>query len=225
VRQAYAAVSALNRELIDLQQSNASFAAALEAAGSRGELADIKRRLEAHQTLLGQWEEKVARQLEVITELQSPSRRHSTMLVSAGSRALLSAVSSSSAALAALMAASPGPSSGGYGGPGATHGGAASAPASPLMWGGREMSETSRGGRGLGETQGGGVTPPPHHHHTHSGVSREASGVPQRRVAFTPGPLLAAGSDYYASQQQQQQQQQQQLGMSSPRGRPPPDWQ
>lgn len=80
VRSAYMAVLALGRELVELQQSNAEFAAALDAAGTRGELAEVKRRLEAHQQLLGSWEEKVGRQLEAITELQSPSKRTSMML-------------------------------------------------------------------------------------------------------------------------------------------------
>ncbi len=62
-----------------MQQSHAEFSSQLQAAGTRAELADIKRRLEAHQLLLSQWEEKLARQLELITELQSPSRRHSML--------------------------------------------------------------------------------------------------------------------------------------------------
>ena len=175
VRQAYAAVSALNRELIHLQQSNAEFAAQLEAAGTRGELQELKRRLEAHQTLLSQWEEKVARQLEFITELQSPSRRQSTMLLtSASSRHLSSAMGMSgmgglgpagSATAAALTAAvgmgSPfstmaGGRQGGMGGSAP-----ASAPASPVMWG---EGSAMRGQGGYGAS---------------------------RRVAFTPGPLLS----------------------------------
>jgi hypothetical protein len=184
VRQAYAAVSALNRELIHLQQSNAEFAAQLEAAGTRGELQELKRRLEAHQTILSQWEEKVARQLEFITELQSPSRRQSTMLLtSASSRHLSSAMgmsgmggvgglmpagSATAAALAAAAAAAVGMGSplgspfstlagGRQGGMGGSA--PASAPASPVMWG-----------------DGG-------------SVMRGAGGG--RRVAFTPGPLLS----------------------------------
>lgn len=77
VKTAYAAVSASNRELIELQQNNAEFGAALEAVGTRGELAEVKRRLETHQTLVTQWEEKVAQQLEFISELQSPTNRNS----------------------------------------------------------------------------------------------------------------------------------------------------
>jgi chromosome segregation ATPase len=80
VRSTYATVSALGRELLELQQSNAEFAAALEAVGTRGELADVKRRLEGHQALLGAWEERVRRALEDVTELQSPSRRNSMLL-------------------------------------------------------------------------------------------------------------------------------------------------
>lgn len=41
---AYAAVTQLNRELLELQRNNAEFGAALEAVGTRGELAEVKRR-------------------------------------------------------------------------------------------------------------------------------------------------------------------------------------
>jgi Arc/MetJ family transcription regulator len=44
VRTAYAAVTQLNRELLELQRSNADLGAALEAVGTRGELAEVKRR-------------------------------------------------------------------------------------------------------------------------------------------------------------------------------------
>lgn len=83
VRAAYSTVSALGRELLELQRSNADFAAALEAAGTRGELAEVKRRLDGHQALLGAWEEKVRAALEDVTELQSPERRNSMLLASA----------------------------------------------------------------------------------------------------------------------------------------------
>lgn len=59
MRAAGLAVTSLGHELIGLQAGNAEFAAALETAGTRGELAEVKRRLEAHQALLGSWEEKV----------------------------------------------------------------------------------------------------------------------------------------------------------------------
>jgi hypothetical protein len=49
VQTTYAAISQLNRELVDLQQSQAEFGAALEAVGTRGELLEVKRRLEGHQ--------------------------------------------------------------------------------------------------------------------------------------------------------------------------------
>jgi hypothetical protein len=42
-------MSALSRELLELQQSQAEFGAALEAVGTRGELLEVKRRLEGHQ--------------------------------------------------------------------------------------------------------------------------------------------------------------------------------
>lgn len=46
---AYAAMSQLSRELLELQQSQSDFGAALEAVGTRGELLEVKRRLEGHQ--------------------------------------------------------------------------------------------------------------------------------------------------------------------------------
>lgn len=49
VQTAYAAMSQLNRELLALQQSQSEFGAALEAVGTRGELLEVKRRLEGHQ--------------------------------------------------------------------------------------------------------------------------------------------------------------------------------
>lgn len=53
VQSAYAALSQLHRELLELQTSQAEFGAALEAVGTRGELLDVKRRLEGHQ--VGVW--------------------------------------------------------------------------------------------------------------------------------------------------------------------------
>lgn len=79
-----ASVAGLGRELASLQASNAQFAGALQAAGTRSELADVKARLEAHQARLTAWEEKVRAALEAITELQAPSRRTSMLALSAG---------------------------------------------------------------------------------------------------------------------------------------------
>lgn len=42
-------MSQLSRELLELQQSQGEFGAALEAVGTRGELLEVKRRLEGHQ--------------------------------------------------------------------------------------------------------------------------------------------------------------------------------
>jgi hypothetical protein len=42
-------MSQLSRELLELQQNQAEFGAALEAVGTRGELLEVKRRLEGHQ--------------------------------------------------------------------------------------------------------------------------------------------------------------------------------
>lgn len=123
VQQTYAAVAALNRELIELQQNSSDFASQLEAAGTRGELTEIKRRLEAHQLLLSQWEEKVRHQLEFISELQSPSRRHS-MLSSFGRPD-----SHSHAGVSSSLTLTPTP-----------HAAAQSAPASPTLWGGAPNS-------------------------------------------------------------------------------------
>jgi len=88
-------MSQLNRELLELQASQAEFGAALDVVGTRGELLEVKRRLEGHQALLSQWEEKVARQLEFISELQSPTKRNSMMAVSAASAARESMLRSS----------------------------------------------------------------------------------------------------------------------------------
>lgn len=103
VRTTYAAVSQLNRELMELQHSSAEFEAALQAVGTRGELAEVKRRLEGHQALLAQWEEKVAKQLELISELQSPTKRNSMMAAAVSSAASLhrASVTASGAAGAA----------------------------------------------------------------------------------------------------------------------------
>jgi hypothetical protein len=81
---ASAAVAGLGRELARLQAANAEFAAALQAAGTRGELAEVKARLEGQQGLLSAWEERVRAALEACAELQSPSRRNSMLLFSAG---------------------------------------------------------------------------------------------------------------------------------------------
>jgi hypothetical protein len=87
VQVAYAAMSALGHELLELQASQGEFAAALEVVGTRGELLDVKHRLEGHQALLTTWEEKVARQLERIGELQSPTKRNSMVAASASAAA------------------------------------------------------------------------------------------------------------------------------------------
>jgi hypothetical protein len=42
-------MSQLSRELLELQQSQSEFGTALEAVGTRGELLEVKRRLEGHQ--------------------------------------------------------------------------------------------------------------------------------------------------------------------------------
>eukprot|EP00775_Hariotina_reticulata_P005759 gene5759-5999_t len=88
VQAAYAAVSQLSRELLELQQSHAEFESALEVVGTRGELAEVKRQLERHQALLAQWEEKVAGQLEYISDLQSPTKRNSMLAAAASSSGL-----------------------------------------------------------------------------------------------------------------------------------------
>lgn len=183
VRAAYAAVSALGHELLALQQAGADFGAALDAVGTRGELAEVRRRLEAHQSLLAAWEEKVAAQLEAVAELQSPSKRNSMLRASVTSAALLAAgggvellrgsgaSSAFGSAFAVLppvaAAAAAAAAGGGSGGLLGAFGTAASAPSSPV------------GGWGMGSPLPSGK------------LVAEAS----RRSAFTPGPALTGMGD------------------------------
>jgi hypothetical protein len=79
VRQAYGNLAVLRRELGDLQLSNEEFGRQLGVAGSKPELAEMKRRLEAHQVIMGRWEEALGQQLELVSALQSPSQRRSML--------------------------------------------------------------------------------------------------------------------------------------------------
>eukprot|EP00882_Tetradesmus_deserticola_P023933 GHRQ01026119.1.p1 GENE.GHRQ01026119.1~~GHRQ01026119.1.p1 ORF type:complete len:206 (-),score=27.83 GHRQ01026119.1:154-771(-) len=145
-------------------------------------------RLEGHQALLAQWEEKVAKQLEFISELQSPTKRNSMISASAAAshRASIStnaagAWGGQSHSSGSYSSTQPGVTSGiaqllGEGRVSSAFGssfglvggltGAASAPNSPAMW--ERGSPNSLAG-GLG------------------GVSR--------RSAFTPGPALNGMGD------------------------------
>jgi hypothetical protein len=144
-------------------------------------------RLEGHQSLLAQWEEKVAKQLEFISELQSPTKRNSMISASAAASYRASISSNAAGALGGQLhasgsfAAQPGVMSGiaqllGEGRASSAFGssfglvggltGAASAPSSPALW-----------ERGSPSNMAGGV----------GGVSR--------RSAFTPGPALTGMGD------------------------------
>jgi hypothetical protein len=79
VQQAYSNLALLKRELSDLQLANTEFSRQLDRVGSRGELAEMRRRLEAHQVIMGRWEQALAQQLELVSALQSPSRRKSML--------------------------------------------------------------------------------------------------------------------------------------------------
>lgn len=145
-------------------------------------------RLEGHQSLLAQWEEKVAKQLELISELQSPTKRNSMISASAAASYRASISSNAAGALAGQLH-----SSGSFAGtrPSAMAGmaqlfgegrtssafgssfglvggltGAASAPSSPALW-----------ERGSPSSMAGGM----------AGASR--------RSAFTPGPALNGMGD------------------------------
>jgi hypothetical protein len=80
VRQAYGNLEVLQRELGQLQLLNAEFARQLAVIGSRAELSEMRRRLEAHQVIVGRWEESLGSQLELVSALQSPSQRRSMLL-------------------------------------------------------------------------------------------------------------------------------------------------
>jgi hypothetical protein len=189
-------MSSLSRELLELQQSQAEFGAALEAVGTRGELLDVKRRLESHQALLTQWEEDVARQLEVISELQSPTKRNSMMAVSAAA-----AATSARDSLRLSRAVSLANSAGGGGervgaaAPVANSTAAAGEPAAGNMRSsgfGSSFSSASFAG-GLG---GGGWAAASAPNSPALWDKARGSGVPmQRRSAFTPGPALTGMGD------------------------------
>ncbi|CAD7704589.1 unnamed protein product [Ostreobium quekettii] len=49
----------LQRELDELRAANDEFSSQFAAAGSRSELNEVKRRLEAHQRMLSKWDERV----------------------------------------------------------------------------------------------------------------------------------------------------------------------
>lgn len=215
VKTAYAAVSALNRELLELQQSNADFGAALEAVGTRGELAEVKRRLEAHQALLSQWEEKVAQQLEFISELQSPTKRNS--LMAAATRVSFAGSARGSFAGMGRISAALGSSVGGsaMGQPGwqasrndTAAGAAASLRESSFVGdsGPAAMAPTaSRGSSAFGSSfsyVAGGLTgaasapnSPAMWDTSSPGGAGSALGGVSRRSAFTPGPALTGMGD------------------------------
>lgn len=79
VQQAYSNLASLKRELSNLQLANTEFSRQLDRMGSRGELAEMRRRLEAHQVIMSRWEQALAQQLELVSALQSPSRRKSML--------------------------------------------------------------------------------------------------------------------------------------------------
>jgi hypothetical protein len=79
VRQAYSNLAVLRRELGDLQLSNEEFGRQLGVVGGKSELAEMKRRLEAQQAIMGRWEESLGQQLELVSALQSPSQRRSML--------------------------------------------------------------------------------------------------------------------------------------------------
>lgn len=218
VKTAYAAVSALNRELMELQQSNAEFGAALEAVGTRGELAEVKRRLEAHQTLLAQWEEKVAQQLEFISELQSPTKRNSMMAAATrasmassaagaiGRQSSLYQQPSLSSSLSGGNAGQPG-WQGGYGG--AAAGSAAGLRESSFVGDSVAAAGAAAAGRAssafgssfaslMGGLTGAASAPNSPALWANSpgeGVGGVSAAGVNRRVAFTPGPALTGMGD------------------------------
>jgi hypothetical protein len=141
-------------------------------------------RLEGHQSLLAQWEEKVAKQLELISQLQSPTKRNSMISASAAATYRASISSNAAGGLGGQLHASgsfagtqpgiaqllgEGRTSSAFGSSFGLVGGltgAASAPSSPALW-----------ERGSPSSMAGGL----------AGVSR--------RSAFTPGPALNGMGD------------------------------
>lgn len=86
VERAFASTAALGSELQGLQHSIAALGGLLAGGSGRPDLGDARRQLESTQQQLGLWEEALAGQLELITELQSPSRRNSMLASTRRSR-------------------------------------------------------------------------------------------------------------------------------------------
>lgn len=72
---AFQTMRILRSDLANLQQLHSSFAVQLAKPLTRGEMSDIKKRLEAHQQMLGKWEERLFGELNIVSALQSPKAR------------------------------------------------------------------------------------------------------------------------------------------------------